>query len=806
LRGNWRSAGWTDAMPSDGRFIMTSGNVPDSRRTVLRACYDDEALYVGIDCGEPQLKQIPPCQQGWDPAAGLHGVDLYLGPLNDELDCAQFTVNPDGGRFHHDRSATDTETTRPPWYHGWSVVARRLANRWTAVFRIPFGPHRPRPGTVWSIQVVRNRDSHFASSSWMPLSSWYHSGDWMTAEHGLLAFGPVKHKDLPNLRKDDPPIRRRSKTFSVSTTIDPPDDLLYTEWNEKVMNGFFDAVRDWGVDRVYWIDYGPAEEGWWGDSRLSLLPELAQNAHRTFRNFGGDLLPAAVDLAHRRGLELWPIFKPWDVAFTYSLLPADTPQGKRAGRAERVNGRIHTITRQMAERPELNSWRIPTDVQYDPNRTTVRTIRLVKEDAENSQVSPESLELWVSRHNHDFRRYRGPIRRRESVESRPVSVYDVRGVRALDRRQTVRVISLEGLHIRDQFIAVVPRNLDPARTGSFRNRAYALVELYDDQGRRLPFLYGAGHVNRHCGPGKLSRDWRKAGLALDCPNTGQRWPLTSHLALDSSQEYLGLALGKDDILWGVPELAEPATRAYFLDTWVDRAVEAGADGFEIRVRHHMGTQEWEAYGYHPAVREAYRQETGTDPAEGLLDYGLIQKIRGDGWIEFAREAAARLRPAGLKLSQELIWYMALNWRDRCRYNTAFEWERYLREGIVDEVSFKGVSPFTRVGGSMLRVAHDCGIPARAELHQLPMVKAPDFRNAVPDMIDELRKMGFAGLNIYETAGQMRGSPDGTFRDTTPGSQQFWTQVCHYFRRPGSKGPRPLSNSPHPIKERYPIKS
>ena len=229
------------------------------------------------------------------------------------------------------------------------------------------------------------------------------------------------------------------------------------------------------------------------------------------------------------------------------------------------------------------------------------------------------------------------------------------------------------------------------------------------------------------------------------------------------------------------EETEPLARRHLLE-WVARSIEQGVDGFEIRIRHHMGCPEWEAFGFGPGPRSEYLKQTGMDLLQGGIDYAALQRIRGEGWLEFARQAGQRLRAAGKRLSHELIWYMGLTPEERCRFGFRIPWERMIREGLVDELSFKGVSPFTRVGRSMLRLAHEHEIPVRMELHQEPLRKCAAYRAGIPQMIDECRKMGFAGLNIYETASYLRAKPDGTFGEGLPGSIEFWRQMSERFRR------------------------
>ena len=781
MDGDWDRLPWARCKEAGGDFILTSSNVPDPIRTTFRACYDQHALYVGVDCEEPDLGTLPAGQRGWDPESAAHAIGLCLGPRHDHQTCVEFLANPFGGTFHYERGPDGSETTQQPWYSGWEAHVERHDRRWRAVFRIPFGKYQPRPGTLWTLQFSRHRDSHYNSSTWTPTSSWYASGYWFTAEHGHLLFGPARTSDLPACCRRDPSVRKRSRTFSISATADPYDDFLPAPWSEKTLKSFVDRVCTWGVDRLYWIDYGPQREGFWDYPMLPYWGSAHENCLKIFENFGGDILPAVVDEAHARGIELWTIFKPLDLCFDYTV-PEDTPLGAEIGRADRVGGRLHWITHTMASRPELSMQRIPVDVPYRPVETTVRTVLLVKEDAEPSCVNADSIEIWVSEHNHHYRRYDEPLQRSETIEDRPVRLYDPRGVRCSAERRRVRVIRLEGLGIRERYLTVVCPQSDRAQAGTFRNRAFALVEVYDADGRLLPFLYGSGPNPNVLDVAEQEIDWRQHGFQFaGLPNLEQRWGFESHLALDNARGLLSIALGKDEVLVGGVEPAEPLARRHLLE-WVARSIEQGVDGFEIRIRHHMGCPEWEAFGFGPGPRSEYLKQTGMDLLQGGIDYAALQRIRGEGWLEFARQAGQRLRAAGKRLSHELIWYMGLTPEERCRFGFRIPWERMIREGLVDELSFKGVSPFTRVGRSMLRLAHEHEIPVRMELHQEPLRKCAAYRAGIPQMIDECRKMGFAGLNIYETASYLRAKPDGTFGEGLPGSIEFWRQMSERFRR------------------------
>jgi|GEM_PF-3641182 len=786
MQGDWTDEQWQRCQPFDD-FFYAATNLRDENSPICRACYDDDWLYIGI---ERSLDAA--CDStftGWGPTARDNGLSIIVDPDIDGGRCVELVVNAAGGRFHYDHGENEITVATRPWFVDWQAHVMRTDAGFRAVVCIPVPK---RSGDTWALQIVAQRPERQRASAWSPLSSWYESGYWFTAEQGRIVFSSGVERVRQHLESREPssPLKPTPKqSFRLSTTVDPTDDMLYDAWDEKSLSSFMAELKSWGVDRVYWIDYGPANEGLMCDGFSDYWPSSRDNYHKTFANLGGDLLKPAVDAAHEQGLEFWSIIKSLDMGYDW-LAPKGLPS-----KADRIGGRINDVANTLVQRPELNMKRIAGDVAYIPGQTRIGEIHLVHETDEPTNVRAQDLQLWVSSDNFHYERYDGPIDVVEQAERRPVRVYDPRGVRSISQQQMQRVIRLCNLNIGERYVVVeCPVN---GVAGSFRNRAFGLVEVYDQDGQLQPIIFGGGdrnpprdlRYNLDTGESELvsqpTSDFREHGIVFPGLPTSQRWSLCGHIALDNERGRIAFALGPDEILIGAPEPANPLVQDWWL-SWTQRAIDCGVDGQEFRLRHHMaGNQQWEAYGYDDLICEEHQGRTGIDPRTGPIDYAAIEAIRGEAWMRYVATASAMLRDAGKKSSHELLWYMFMPPTQRQRFHIHFDWQKIVQGKLVDEISLKGISPFTWLGRRAMAEAQTHDLPVRVELHQRATYHQGAPRAGLARMIEDIRKMGAAGYNIYETAGTVAPDGKGGYRDVLTGERAFWRAMAAYYREDSS---------------------
>jgi hypothetical protein len=156
----WQRAPTSDAFtqkrPVDG--------LPASDRTIVRVLYDDDALYVGIDCpqGVPVVARLTR-RDRWVEA---DRVAVVLDTRGDGKSAFQFQVNAagvlsDGLRFD------DTEWNGD-WDENWEAATSVRSDGWSAELRIPLRALRfpALPVQSWGLQVRRYVSDRHELDEW----------------------------------------------------------------------------------------------------------------------------------------------------------------------------------------------------------------------------------------------------------------------------------------------------------------------------------------------------------------------------------------------------------------------------------------------------------------------------------------------------------------------------------------------------------------------------------------------------------------------------------------------------------------
>ena len=144
LDGELDDACWETTHPLTG-FNKNGGNTPTRRQTVAYIGYDDEHLYIGIGCVEPnpdEIRRRPadnPPQPGVDDGSvfSYDSVEIMLKSNNSRPEYVQLAVDVDGGtwdafRTHGGGSIDDR------WDGEWTAVTAVGEDNWSAELRIPF--------------------------------------------------------------------------------------------------------------------------------------------------------------------------------------------------------------------------------------------------------------------------------------------------------------------------------------------------------------------------------------------------------------------------------------------------------------------------------------------------------------------------------------------------------------------------------------------------------------------------------------------------------------------------------------------
>lgn len=154
LDGKLDDAAWQRATASDGftQKVPVDGK-PPSDRTVLRVLYDDDNVYVGVDCR--QSVEVIARLTRRDRQVEADYVTVTLDTRSDGKSAFEFSVNAagvlaDAMRFN------DTELNQD-WDENWEAATSQTKEGWSAEIRIPLRALRfpTLPVQSWGMQVRR---------------------------------------------------------------------------------------------------------------------------------------------------------------------------------------------------------------------------------------------------------------------------------------------------------------------------------------------------------------------------------------------------------------------------------------------------------------------------------------------------------------------------------------------------------------------------------------------------------------------------------------------------------------------------
>ena len=228
----------------------------------------------------------------------------------------------------------------------------------------------------------------------------------------------------------------------------------------------------------------------------------------------------------------------------------------------------------------------------------------------------------------------------------------------------------------------------------------------------------------------------------------------------------------------MPTMLEPAFEGA-RGIWLGRIrtiLDSGADGVDIRTYcHHNGAMCYLTYAFAAPVREAFRSLYGRDPRPDPQDYERVRRIRGEFYTQFMRDAKRLVAARGRKLITELESGIEVPPALDCRMQLHLNWQRWITEGIVDEVRMKWWTTDSRfVHEQVLPLARRHGVPVHVIsrcLHTGLDLRAAEMAELT---IGGGCAAGFSGYTFYEQQNLMDLNPEG--RSTLKGP------VRAYFAR------------------------
>ena len=521
------------------------------------------------------------------------------------------------------------------------------------------------------------------------------------------------------------------KDYDLYVCIDFNDDVIKNPWTERTFREWTDLCRRRDIQRIYFIYHYGYHSGFWTRPPNKLYPQFAENARRTYEAVG-EFMPAAIRAAHDAGMPFYAVFKPYETAL-YTTLPEGSEGARRYGRIPRLGGPICWSPDFLTERPQLRAERATRDPLPDLDEHPIREIVFTPETPDGAREVLPRIRLWVSEDNGRYYPYDAPFGRRLESDGRVV---------------------LDGLDIRQRFVAVTVEG-DP--TYKFGNILRRFVQVRDDRGEALPLTFGNQSRDR-------GGNFQDVGFLMDTPARNAVGAMDDMLWLDGEEPF-GFGVGRIHYLQGILCEAYPEVRELWLGE-VDKIIAAGADGIDFRIANHNRTFDWDAFGFNEPIVRAFQEEHGVDLRREPFDREAWRRLRGSFYDAFFREAAQRLRRAGMGVQLHVNKRMGSpDWHIDAEVH--FDWPAWLRDGLVDEVTIKMPFVTMGLGAEVALAARDAG----ARVNLCPYLNGLPRTDRGPRlaefMLDETLRGGADGFIMYENAAFLAAREDGGLEVSCP---------------------------------------
>ena len=575
--------------------------------------------------------------------------------------------------------------------------------------------------------------------------------------------------------------RKTRPDFILSVTVDFTGDAPHAVYTHELLDEMMAQVKSLGVKRVYWIYYGDEDQDsyWAGDIFYN---NLRENVRETVRSIG-EPLKAAVPAAHRHGLEIYGVFKPYHAGISGTY-----PEGSDRADAtslQRVGGTVSLAYPFLRRYPHTLLKRRPRELPDNREAVPVRRIRLRKRDDSTTRLGKDNLQVWTSPDNYRYQRRQVDFTVSESVEAAPREVRDYYGVLVTAEEAPVRTLTLDGLDLSDRYVVVTTDFTDGA--ADFANTPVAMIEAYGDGPEPL-----AVEVASLSTMWQRPTDFRTGGLEFDSGFGPLLVPLDAdnspHVGVDgwAARQRGGavaFARGRNEYMPAMPCEMYPEVRRLW-DGWVDRILETGVDGIDIRISSHGNiVDDPFDYGYNEPVVEEFRRRHGYEPGGSAEDRDRIARVRGDYYTAYLREMSRRVRGLDKRLQFHLhteafrpdpVHGQIMGFPP----NVHFDWKTWIAEGLMDGATLRtswfeawedppDSAPDRQLLAKALadpvvedaiEVANRAGVPLYLNRYVDRAIDDVGYMANFEAVFDDERLSGF---DLYESANLLHARPDAS---------------------------------------------
>ena len=167
IDGDLSDAVWQQARIATDFFRAKEGNIRPARlNTEVRILYDENALYIGVYCEEPDMNRLRETKTRRDSHVWRNDcIEVLLDTYRDRRNCYVFATNTLGTQM--DERISNESVFDMSWDAGWESRVSKHRHGWTVEFAIPFRVLRFDPrNTTWGINFWRTHPINGQSYSW----------------------------------------------------------------------------------------------------------------------------------------------------------------------------------------------------------------------------------------------------------------------------------------------------------------------------------------------------------------------------------------------------------------------------------------------------------------------------------------------------------------------------------------------------------------------------------------------------------------------------------------------------------------
>ena len=134
--------------------------------TEVRVLYDENMLYIGVRCEEPDMKSLRETMTRRDSFVWQNDcIEVMLDTYQDRRNCYIFAINTLGTQA--DERVGNESVFDMSWDARWEAKVKKYSDHWTAEFAIPFRELRfNRRDTIWGVNFWRVHPIKGQSYSW----------------------------------------------------------------------------------------------------------------------------------------------------------------------------------------------------------------------------------------------------------------------------------------------------------------------------------------------------------------------------------------------------------------------------------------------------------------------------------------------------------------------------------------------------------------------------------------------------------------------------------------------------------------